>query len=43
MLTVHAVIAEAAIRCGGKDGKVQVTLNVGLDLDLNIVARVVGT
>ena len=43
MPKVHKVIAEAAIKCPWKDGKVEVTLNVGSDIDLNAVARLVGT
>ncbi|RPB01430.1 actin-like ATPase domain-containing protein [Choiromyces venosus 120613-1] len=37
------VIAEAAIKGAKKGGKVEVTINVGSDLGLNIAARVVGT
>ncbi|KAG0634812.1 hypothetical protein HOY80DRAFT_1058937 [Tuber brumale] len=39
---VRKVIAEAAIKGTAESGKVEVTINVGSDLDLNVAARVVG-
>ncbi|RPA93219.1 actin-like ATPase domain-containing protein [Choiromyces venosus 120613-1] len=43
VLKVHKVIAEAAIKGAKKSGKVEVTIKVGLNLDLNVAVRVVGT
>ncbi|CUS08818.1 unnamed protein product [Tuber aestivum] len=43
VLKVHKVIAEAAVKGVKKGGKVEVTINVGSDLGLNVAARVIGT
>ena len=44
VLKVHKVTPEAAIKGTTKSGKVEVTINVGSDLDLNVaVSVVVGT